>query len=100
MENLKRILIHADKIKEYVELALKIQQAPINNTTSEDLAEILDMILKGVDHLSKQLKKGIAFEKEVDEVEAMAKDLPGAEIYIVNWGCNFDPPVLPPFSKN
>lgn len=96
----KSIQRQIDKIKEYVELAIKIQQAPNTKKSAEDLAELLGMIQKRADHLFKQLNKGIAFEKEVDEVEAMAKELPGAEIYIVNWGSNFDQPDIAPFSKN
>lgn len=78
----KSIQRQTDKIREYVELAMKIQQAPITTKTAEDLSEILDMVQKRADHLIKQLEKGIAYEKGLDEVHAMAKNLPETEIYV------------------
>ena len=100
IENLKRMLFQTNKIKGYIELASKIHCYPPTRNSAKALDEILGMIHKRVDHLCNQLEKGIAIEKELDEIDAMTKDLPGAEIHVFPSVCNPDPPVLPLNSKN
>ena len=100
IENLRRMLVQTNTIKDYVELASEIHRSPSTMYSAKALDEILGIINKRVDHLCKQLVKGIAIEKELDEIDATTKDMPGAEIYVFPSVCNFDTPVLPPFSKN
>ncbi len=74
IENLRRACNQTGKIKEYVELAIRIQQVPVTEDSTKDLAEILDMIWKRADHLYTQLEKGIAIEVEWDNIEESEKD--------------------------
>ena len=95
IENFKAILRHSDKMNECIEVAMKIQNAPTTKESSEDLAEVLGMIQRMSQHLSKQMEKGIAMEEEIDKMAVVAKDLPGAKIYVASWGTIFESPVIP-----
>jgi hypothetical protein len=77
-------------MSKYIELAMNIQSIPVTTKSSEDLAEIIGMIQRMTHHLSKQMEKGIAMEVELNKMEALAKDLPGAKIYVSPWGCLID----------
>jgi len=90
IENFKTILRHSEKMSKYIELAMNIQSIPVTTKSSEDLAEIIGMIQRMTHHLSKQMEKGIAMEVELNKMEALAKDLPGAKIYVSPWGCLID----------
>ena len=95
IENFKTIHRHSEKMSEYIEFAMKIQRIPVTKKSSEDLVEILGMIQRMTHHLSKQLEKGIAMEEELNKMEALAKELPGAKIYVSPWGCLIDSTNLP-----
>jgi len=90
IENFKTFLRHSEKMSKYIELAMNIQSIPVTTKSSEDLAEIIGMIQRMTHHLSKQMEKGIAMEVELNKMEALAKDLPGAKIYVSPWGCLID----------
>ncbi len=100
IQNLKRFRAQTNKIKEYLELATKIQASPYTSNSAKDLDEILCMTYKRVMHMCDQLDKGISIEKELEELDAMTRHLSGVEIYVFPSVCDPDPPVPPPFSKN
>jgi|GEM_PF-2165114 len=95
VESLKAVLRHSDKISECIELAINIQSVPNTKKSSEDLAEVLSIIQKMVEHLSKQIEKGIAMEEELNKIATVAKDLKGANIYVAPWGTIIDSPSIP-----
>ena len=81
--NLRRMRVQTNTIKNYVELASIIHRSPATKYPVKAIYEILGMIMNRVDHLCKQLDKGIAIEKELDDIDAIIKDLPGAKIYVL-----------------
>jgi len=95
IENYKTILRHSEKMSECINTAIKIQNIAVTQKSTEDLAFLLGMIQRMTFHLSKQLEKGIAMEEELNKMEALAKELPGAKIYVSPWGCLIDSTTLP-----
>jgi len=95
IENFKAILRHSDKMNECIEVAMKIQNAPTTKQSSEDLSEVLSMIQRMIHHLSKQMEKGIAQEEEINKIAAVAKGLPGVNIYVAPWGTIIESPLIP-----
>ena len=86
IENFKAILRHSNKMSEYLDVAIKIQDAPTTKESSQDLADLLGMIHRMAQHLSKQMEKGIAQEEELNKIAAIVKDLSGVNIYVAPWG--------------
>ena len=95
IENFKAILRHSAKMSEYIDLAMKIQNAPTTKKSSEDLTEILDEIQRMTRHLSKQMEKGIAQEEDLNKIAAIVKDLLGVNIYVAAWGPIMESPLTP-----
>jgi hypothetical protein len=83
IENLKRALEQTGLIKERVELAMKIQQAPISRITTGHLTEILGYINDRVNHLHVNLAKGVAIEQELQRIDELVKDMPEIEVYFL-----------------
>ena len=96
IENFKAILRHSNKMSEYLDVAIKIQDAPTTKESSQDLADLLGMIHRMAQHLSKQMEKGIAQEEELNKIAAIVKDLQGVNIYVAPWGTIFESPLTPP----
>jgi len=95
IENFKAILRHSAKMSEYIDLAMKIQNAPTTKQSSEDLTEVLDEIQRMTRHLSKQMEKGIAQEEDLNKIAAIVKDLQGVNIYVAPWGPIMESPLTP-----
>ena len=62
IENYKAIHRHGNKMKECIDLAIKIQSAPITLRSSEDLADVLGLIQRMTNHLVVQMEKAISME--------------------------------------
>jgi len=86
IEYYKAIHRHGNKMKECIDLAIKIQSAPPITRTSEDLADVLGIIQRMINHLVEQMEKAISMEEEIKMIVEAAKDMPGASIYIGPWG--------------
>lgn len=86
IENYKAIHRHGNKMKECIDLAIKIQSAPITSRSSEDLADVLGIIQRMTNHLIVQMEKAISMEEEIKMILNASKDMPGASIYIGPWG--------------
>ena len=95
IENFKAILGHSAKMSEYIDLALKIQNAPTTKQSSGNLSEVLDEIHRMTQHLSKQMEKGIAQEEDLIKIAAIVKDLKGINIYVAPWGTIIESPIPP-----
>ena len=95
IENFKAILRHSAKMSEYIDLALKIQNAPTTKQSPENLSEVLDEIHRMTQHLSKQMEKGIAQEEDLIKIAAIVKDLKGINIYVAPWGTIIESPITP-----
>ena len=95
IETFKAILRHSDKMNECIEVAIKIQNAPTTKQSSEDLAEVLGMIQRMAQHLSKQMEKGIAREEELNKIVAVANGPAGVNIYVAPWGTIIESPLIP-----
>ena len=62
IENYKAIHRHGNKMRECIDLAIKIQSAPTITRSSEDLADVLGIIQRMTNHLVIQMEKAISME--------------------------------------
>jgi len=64
IEDFKAILRHSDKMNECIEVAMKIQNAPITKQSSEDLAEVLGMIQRMSNTSASRWRKELLWKKK------------------------------------
>jgi len=91
VEYLKSFLRSMDKMNDMVEFAIKVQSGPPSEKATEILAGILELIQEQGQHIHRQLQKGIAVEKELENLGKETKDLRGVEIFVAPWFSEAEP---------
>ena len=90
IENFKIFLREINKIKEVVEIAVKVQRLPVSEKSMDDLAFLLDLMQRRVDHIQNQLVKGIEIIKELERIEDASKDMKGVDVYVMPFVNGYD----------